>query len=108
MKTNYNALVNLWWGWIAAPTCWLLQFELRYAGLPLACRHGWPQIIPLVGFVALAASSVIVIWTWRLRPRAESATHRFIALGGAWSATLFAFLVFAQLLPDLFLGPCRG
>jgi hypothetical protein len=102
-----SAIPTLWWGWIGAPTWWLLQFEIRYAGVPWACRHGLPQVIPVVGAGALLVSMMIVLWAWRAWPRARTATHGFIALGGAWSATLFAFLVFAQLLPDFFLGPCR-
>src|SRR3954471_9694600 len=98
----------LWWGWLGAPSWWLTQFEIRYAFVPWACSHGHRWMVLGLGAVALAGSLALAIWAWwSLKKTRGGQPLSFLRLGAAWSATFFALLVLAQMLPDLFLDPCR-
>jgi hypothetical protein len=53
-----------------------------------------------------------VWWGWIIAPgwwlaQFEARYALVLARGACWSAAFFAFLTLAQLLPDLFLDPCR-
>lgn len=98
----------IWLGWIAAPAWWLAQFEVRYVFVPWACAHGQRWLVLGCGGLAFAASAALAAWAWRTRRAStgeEPAT--FLQRGAAWSAAFFSFVVLIQMLPDLFLDPCR-
>jgi len=98
----------LWVGWLGAPGWWLAQFEARYAFVPWCCTHGHRWWVFGLGGVALVGSIAIAAWAWRRQHRSTGDQPRtFLVVGSAWCATFFALLVLAQMLPDLFLDPCR-
>jgi hypothetical protein len=97
----------LWWGWIAPPIWWLAQFEVRYATVLWACHHGYRWLVLGIGFLALFGSSALALQVWRLERQVNGEeSHGFLQQGAQWSTVFFALLVLAQILPDLFLGPC--
>jgi hypothetical protein len=103
----HGTLSALWWGWIAAPAWWLIQFEVRYALVPWACAHGQRWLVPGAGVVALVVSIGFSSSAWRARRKTTGEQPlALLAIGRAWLSTLFGLLVLAQLLPDIFFDPC--
>jgi hypothetical protein len=102
-------LPAFWWGWIASPVWWLVQFQFRYAAVAWACAHGQRWIVLGFGALALAGSVALALWAWRFQRtfRREQQPSSFLTCGAAWITTGFALLVLAQMLPDFFLDPCR-
>jgi hypothetical protein len=108
LDSSPGTLPALWLGWIGAPVWWLTQFEVRYILVQWACRHGQRWAVLQWGVAALAVSVGLAGWAWSVRGRNNAeAPAGFLRRGAAWSATFFTLLVLAQLVPDLFLDPCR-
>jgi hypothetical protein len=103
-----GTLPTFWWGWIIAPGWWLAQFEVRYALIPWACDHGHSWTVPAAGGVAWSISIALVLWSWRAQRRAQGRQPlAFLAAGGVWMTIFFSALILTQLLPDVFMDPCR-
>jgi hypothetical protein len=107
LQSEPGSVAALWIGWIGAPAWWLAQFELRYAAVSHACADGHRWLVAVIGIAALVVALGLVAWSgWKLRGAAPSG--RFIRIGGTALAAVFAGLVLLQLVPDLFLDPCRS
>jgi hypothetical protein len=99
---------SLWWGWVAAPTWWLTQFEIRYAFVHWSCTHALHAFVSVLGLIAVAVSIAIVLWTVRcFKNTRDDEAMRFVSVGGVWIAIAFALLTAVQILPDVFIEVCR-
>ncbi|HXG92889.1 MAG TPA: hypothetical protein VNN73_11055 [Blastocatellia bacterium] len=112
-----GGLLALWFAFFAGPVAWLLNLQVSYILVPVACATGHAlalYIIPL-GALLLAASGLLVAWREWLRagkqwPDESSNTigrSRFMAVLALLVSTLFFLAILAQAIPNFILGPCQ-
>ncbi|HEV7923032.1 MAG TPA: hypothetical protein VGR02_19785 [Thermoanaerobaculia bacterium] len=93
-----------WFGIAAGPLAFALDFQLRYALVPWACRTGQRWAItwisaPLlvVALLGLAASLAA----------ARRTKHDLVAILGAMLNAAFALSIIALTIPDFYFAPCQ-
>lgn len=106
-RASFEALGAL----LAAPLSFLVSESIRYAIVPVACRHGWGFAALHIGaLVALAvAAAGALVAGRRLRQQADEpeSGHHFLSVLALLACALFGLAIFAQWLPSVVVGPCQ-
>jgi hypothetical protein len=107
----------LWAGLLLPPAAFLVNLELAYALVPVACSSGTDVFVHLVHLVCLllALGGGLVAWrSWQtVGPRwsgeqgGRVARSRFMAGVGLLGSLLFALVIVAQWIPSFMLNPCQ-
>lgn len=113
-ERRWNRL--LWAGLLAGPFAWAAHQQVSYSLTQTLCERGHPGVLHLVTVVALLipAGGALIAWRlWTQMPEVSTelgdnrATRiRFMALAGLALCVFFALVIFAQEIPNWFLGPC--
>ncbi|HEX7180849.1 MAG TPA: hypothetical protein VF756_03340 [Thermoanaerobaculia bacterium] len=113
-ERRWNLL--LWAGMLAGPFAWALHQQVSYSLTQTLCLRGQQGFLHLVTVVALliCAGGALIAWRlWSQMPEVStehgdnrSSRIRFMALAGLVLCAFFALVIFAQEIPNWFLGPC--
>ena len=107
---------HLWAGLLLPPVAFLLNLELAYALVPVACTSGVlpVHLVHLGSFLLALAGGVFAFRCWRAKgstwPGEEGgrlARTRFMAGLGLLESALFALVIVAQWIPSFLLNPCQ-
>ena len=100
-------ILSLYSGVILPPLICLMQMEVCFALVPLACRNGMEYALYTTHAIALlliAGTGVMSFVNWGLL---EQHYARFVAMGGILSGSLFFLLTVAQTVDSLLMGACQ-
>jgi hypothetical protein len=107
----------LWTGVLLPPVAFLLNLELAYALVPVACGARTVVLVHVVHLVslALAVFAGVVAWrTWQKSgatwPEGEGgrlSRTQFMAGLGILMGLMFAVVILAQWIPSFILDPCQ-
>ena len=110
-------IAALWTGLILPPAAFLLNLEVAYALVPVACSSGATLPVHLVhlGCLILALVGGVFAWrcwratgsTWPGEEGGRLARSRFMAGLGLLVSALFALVIVAQWIPSFLLSPCQ-
>jgi hypothetical protein len=110
-------LRDLWTGFLLAPAAFLLNLEVAYALVPVACSGRTRLLIHVVHavFVVLAAvGAMTALRQWRLTgetwPGGEGgrlSRSRFMAGVGLLLSLFIVMVIVAQWIPSFVLNPCQ-
>jgi hypothetical protein len=107
----------LWTGLLLAPTAFLLNLEVAYALVPVACSDGSRLVIHIVHLVCLVLAALGTLAAWRMwRVTGETwpggagghlSRSRFMSGLGLFLSLLFVLVIVAQWIPSFILSPCQ-
>ena len=107
----------LWTGLLLAPLAFLLNLEVAYALVPVACSARARVLVHLVHLVCLilAIAGALTAWrrwraageTWPGEAGGPIARSGFMAGLGVLLSGLFALVIVAQWIPSFMLSPCQ-
>lgn len=107
-----------WLGVVGPPLVWLTHFQAKYAlagNVPGTRPHGAMAAIGVVALLLVGGCALAARRQWRSaetsppdRYAGRSGRARFMGALGLLSAALFALVIIAQLLADLFIAPGKS
>jgi len=107
----------LWTGVLLAPIAFLLNLEVAYALVPVACSAKTRLLVHVVHLVCLllAVFGGVTAWgrwaeggrTWPGDAGDLVARSRFMAGLGLLLSAMFALVIVAQWIPSFVLSPCQ-
>jgi hypothetical protein len=110
-------IAALWTGLLLPPAAFLLNLEVAYALVPVACSSGATLPVHLVhlGCLILALVGGVFAWrcwratgsTWSGEEGGRLGRSRFMAGLGLLVSALFALVIVAQWIPSFLLSPCQ-
>jgi hypothetical protein len=108
---------DLWAGLLLPPLAFLINLEVAYALVPVACSSQNALPVHLVHLTCLILTLLggIIAWrswqrigaTWPGEEGGAVARSRFMAGTGVLSSVLFALVIVAQWIPSFLLNPCQ-
>lgn len=100
---------SLWFAFLAGPLAWAAHELLSYVLVRPACANGLGVLEHLVTLAALAlagAGAYVAVRTHGARAGQPQDTSEFLAGAAVLISAVFAFAIFMEALPDLFVSPC--
>src|SRR5690349_11038949 len=107
----------LWAGLLLAPTAFLLNLEVAYGMVPVACSHQnrlLPHLVHAICFLLAATGGFFALRSWRssgeIWPGDEGGPvgrTRFMAGLGLLLSIMFMLVILAQWIPSFVLSPCQ-
>jgi hypothetical protein len=107
----------LWTGLLLAPAAFLLNLEVAYALVPVACSSGSRLLVHIVHAVCLllaAFGAITALRQWKLTGETwpgetggRIGRSRFMAGLGLYLSLLFVMVILAQWIPSFVLSPCQ-
>jgi hypothetical protein len=107
----------LWTGLLLAPLAFLLNLEVAYALVPVACSTGNQLLVHMVHLVCLLLAAAGGLSAWRVWissgktwPGAEGGAlgrSRLMAGLGLLNSALFVLVIVAQWIPSFLMNPCQ-
>jgi hypothetical protein len=115
--TEARRIAALWTGLLLAPCAFLLNLEIAYALVPIACRRGDSLPVHLVHAACLLLAlggALVARRSWRAEgarwPDEEggrTARSEFMAGLGLLVSLLFVLVILSQWIPSFGLSPCQ-
>ena len=101
--------VALWFGNLSGPIALIVNFQLRYALVPYACKTGqhWMLTAISIPLFVIALVGAFVSWRGLHADDGDVMRIRFMALGAVALGFAFSLAIIAGTLPDFFLRPCE-
>ncbi len=106
----------LWFGVLAGPMAWSLQFQASYALTPYVCESHLVILLYGVSVAALGFCTLGSLTAYRVWVKAGREHHaagpgvvgrsRLMALAGLGSSAFFLLVILAQALPIVLIDPC--
>ena len=110
-------IAALWTGLLLPPAAFLLNLEVAYALVPVACSSGATLPVHLVHLGCLILALVGGVFarrcwratgsTWSGEEGGRLGRSRFMAGLGLLVSALFALVIVAQWIPSFLLSPCQ-
>jgi hypothetical protein len=107
----------LWAGLLLGPAAFLLNLEVAYAIVPVACSSHNPLLVHLVHAVCLIIAATGVFFalrswracgeTWPGEQGGRVGRSRFMAGVGLLLSTFIVMVILAQWIPSFVLSPCQ-
>jgi hypothetical protein len=103
-----------WVGLLGGPIAWLLNLQITYPLVKLACawHRNWPLHVANIVFLLLAAGAGALAFSlWRAPGEDQEEfvldRARFMSMLGMLNGALFFLVILSQSIPNFILDPCR-
>jgi hypothetical protein len=107
----------LWAGVLIPPVAFLVNLEVAYALVPVACGSRTVVLVHVVHLVSLALTAFAAMVAWRAWQRSGASwpggeggrlgRTQFLAGMGILMGLMFAIVILAQWIPSFILDPCQ-
>jgi hypothetical protein len=112
-----GSIFTLWAGFLIAPFAFLLNLQISYMLVPLACSTGqvfWLHVASAGALVLALLGAFIALRNWQRTGRgwqseggSAAARSRFMAITGLLMSGLFSLVILAQWIADFIIDPCQ-